>query len=74
METIRIPNGIIHIAESKALCPLCQRVIPFDEIETKWMKQNKHFIKFKCKCKKYIGITQNIKGDFVAYNLKTHEL
>jgi len=69
MEAVIIPNGIIHLAESKAICPKCGRQIPFGEIEEKFMKQDKHYIKMKCKCKRFIGITQDIRGDFVAYEL-----
>ena len=66
-KTIRIPNGILTLNESKAECPHCGRKIPFDEIEDKWMKQEKHYMRMKCKCKRFIGITSDIKGDFVAY-------
>lgn len=59
----------MHLAESKAICPKCQRQIPFEEIEDKFMKQDKHFIRMKCKCKRYINITQDIRGDFIAYEL-----
>lgn len=59
----------MHLAESKALCPYCERQIPFEEIEEKFMKQDNHYIKIKCKCKRFIGIAQNIRGDFVAYEL-----
>lgn len=69
MKTVIIPNGIIHLSESKAICPECERKIPFEEIEEKFMKQDKHDIRIKCKCKRFIGITQNIRGDYVAYDL-----
>ena len=68
-QIIRVPNGILTLNESKAVCPHCERQIPFDEIESKWMKQDKHYIRMKCKCKRFIGITSNIMGDFVAYKL-----
>ena len=69
MKTVVIPNGIIHLAESKAVCPKCERQIPFEEIEEKFMKQDSHTIRMKCKCKRFIGITQDIRGDFVAFEL-----
>ena len=69
MKTIRIPNGIMTLAESKAECPHCERKIPIDEIEEKWIKQGNHYMRMKCKCKRFIGITSNIMGDFVAYKL-----
>jgi hypothetical protein len=67
MKTYKIDCGYITVGESKAICPHCERKIPFDEIEKKFIKQEKHFIKFKCKCKRFIGITSNIQGDYVAF-------
>jgi hypothetical protein len=67
--TIKIDNGIITLNESKAVCPYCDRSIPFDEIEEKYMRQDKHYIRMKCKCRRYIGITTDIRGDFRAYEL-----
>ena len=70
MQAIPIKNGILHLAESKAICPYCDRKIPFEEIEDKFMKQDKHYIRMKCKCKRFIGITANIMGDYVAFDLR----
>ena len=69
-KTVFIPNGIITLSESNAECPECNRLIPFDEIEAKWVKQDKPFMKFKCKCKRVIVITTNMKSDFIALKLK----
>lgn len=69
MESVLIPKGILHLAESKAICPHCTRRIPIDEIEEKFFKQDKHYIRMKCKCKRFIGITSTMMGDFVAYSL-----
>ena len=71
MKTIRIPKGILSLAEIKAQCPKCEREIPFNEIEDKWMKQDNHYMRMKCKCKRFIGITMDMRGDFVAYDLQT---
>ena len=64
-------GAIITIAESKAECPYCERQIPFDEIENKWMKQDNACMRMKCKCKRFIGITLMMTGDFVAYELNS---
>jgi len=69
MRAIPIKNGIIHLAESKAICPHCEIHISFDEIEEIFQSQNEFFIKHRCKCQKIIGITQDIRGDYVAYEL-----
>jgi len=69
MKTIQIPNGIITLAESKAVCPHCERHIPFDEIENKYMKADKDPIRIKCKCKRFIGVAMTWIGDFVAFEL-----
>lgn len=72
MKAIIIPDGIVHLAESKAICPKCGREIPFEEIEKKFSKQDKFQIRMKCKCKHYIGITQDFRGDYVAFDLKNN--
>jgi len=69
MKPIRIRNGAVNLAESKAVCPECGRQIPVEEIEEKFMNQDKHSIRMKCKCKRFIGITQNIRGDFIDYKV-----
>lgn len=69
MKTIQIPNGTITLSESIAFCPYCGKHIPFEKIEEKWMNQDEDTIRIMCKCKKFIGITQNIKCDFVAFKL-----
>lgn len=71
MKAIKIPRGVVYIVESKAVCPHCSRVIPFDEIEPKWMKERgSTYMRMKCLCKRFIGITCDITGDFVAFDLK----
>ena len=67
---LRVPNGIISLAESKAECPHCERKIPFDEIEEKWTNSSRCFMEMKCKCQRFIGITVDITGDFVACELE----
>lgn len=69
MRAVQVPGGVLHLAESKAVCPHCKRNIPFDELEKKWTKQNKNHIRVLCKCRKYIGIAIDYKSDFVAYAL-----
>ena len=69
MKAIRIKDGIIHIAESKATCPHCERQITIEELDAKWIKCKRFYFKFKCKCKRWVGITQDIRGDFVAYEI-----
>jgi hypothetical protein len=64
-KVIGIPGGLLTLNESNVKCPHCERLIPFEEIEIKWMNQEKHYIRIKCKCKRFISITSNIKGDFV---------
>lgn len=68
-KTIHIPGGTITLAESKAICPHCKAHIDFDKIEKRFWKQTKSFIRMKCVCGVFVGITQNYQGDFVAYKL-----
>ena len=69
-KTILMNGAIVTLAESKAECPHCDRHIPFEEVEEKYSKQDKHIIRMKCKCKRYIGVTTDMRGDFVAFSLK----
>lgn len=58
----------LSIPESKAICPHCGEIIPFDSIEEKWIKQPHTCMRMKCNCgNKFVNITVDIKGDFVAY-------
>jgi len=68
-KSIYIQSGILTLAESKVICPHCKRSIPFDEIESKYNKTDKAYMKFKCKCKGVMIITMNILGDFVTVEL-----
>jgi len=64
-------GAIVTLAESKANCPHCERHIPFDEMEVKFDKQEKNTIRMLCKCRRFIGVTTDYRGDFVAFNLKS---
>jgi len=68
MKTLKIRDGVIHLAESKAICPKCAAKIPFDKIEKKWMKQDNCYMRMKCVCKRYIGIATDMRGDFIAFD------
>ena len=69
MKAIRVKDGIIHLSESKAICPECERHIPFDEVGEKLRLSDKGLIRHKCKCKRFIGITSDFRGDIVAFSL-----
>jgi hypothetical protein len=69
-KTIIMGGAFVTIAESKAECPHCERHIPFEEMEAKYWKQKNHTIRMKCKCKRFIGITMDMRGDFIAFSLK----
>lgn len=69
MKTIQILAGTITLSESKAICPHCERHIPFEEIENKYMKADKDPIKMKCKCGKFIWVGMTWMGDFYAFEL-----
>ena len=73
MKTIHIPNGILHLNESNAVCPYCKRLMPFEDCEkalSNAFDKGRYTARKKCsKCKRFIGITSDIRGDFVAYEL-----
>jgi len=68
-KTILIRGGILTLNESMAICPHCERKISSEEIEEKFMKQDKSYMKMKCKCKRFIEITSDMRGDWHAYAL-----
>ena len=57
------------LIESKAECPYCERHILLEEIETKWLNQSNPWIRLKCKCNRFIGISDTIPGNFIAFKL-----
>ena len=74
MKAIHVPNGIVHIGESKADCPYCTRHIEFEEVEIQMNKSKDGYIRKKCKgCKRFIGITSDIRGDIVAFELSQNK-
>jgi hypothetical protein len=64
-KTIFMAGAIINIAESQVECPHCEREVPFEEIEDKWVKQDNPYLTMKCKCKRPLLITTDHKGDFI---------
>ncbi len=70
MKTIILRNAILHVSESKAVCHFCERPISFDEIDEKLNKSKTGFFRHRCLgCKRFVGITSNIMGDIVSYEL-----
>lgn len=65
MQAIKVPGGIMHIAESHCVCKHCNRKISFSEIDEKW--KDKDTIRLKCTCNKYNNITTDMHGDFISY-------
>lgn len=59
----------ISFVQNKAVCPHCGANIPVAKIEPKFSKSANMEIRIKCSCKKQIGITTDIKGDFRAFKL-----
>lgn len=69
MKVIPIKNGILHISENKAICPHCTKHAP-DELMDKLHDSDRMIIRHKCKgCKRFIGITADLPGDLIAYEL-----
>ena len=69
MKVVHVKDGLIHLSESKAFCPFCERFIPWDETGEKLKESPKWYIRHKCKCKRFIAITSDIKGDLRAFKL-----
>jgi hypothetical protein len=69
-QSIRVPGGIIHLAQSKAACPHCKNKFTVEQLEPGLYKSKDGFFRKKCSCGKFVGITTDITGDFVAYPLQ----
>lgn len=67
MKTIHVPCGVLHISESKAICPICKAPQAIEVLDLKWSKSNNFSMRHKCKCGTWMHITINYIGDFVAY-------
>ena len=67
---IHIPGGILHLAESKAICPHCEHKFPISVLEPLLEKSRTGFFRKKCVCGRFVGITTDYHGYFVAYDLK----
>jgi len=71
MATIRVPNGLITLGESKASCHKCNKAVSFEVLETKWFKvRERNYMYHTCECKTKFGIAVNMKGDYVSFKLK----
>jgi len=69
-KAIIIPDGILCLSENKAVCPYCEQKVP-DEWMDDFYEHKDFVIRKKCKfCKRFIGITSDITGDLVAFDLK----
>ena len=74
MKAVLVNNGIVHINESKAICPHCTKGFKVEEFEDAWYKSKSPIIRKKCKgCKRFVGITTDMKGDFIAFELSSNK-
>lgn len=67
MTTLHFPGAILHLSESKAVCPACQVPQPIEILEPKWIKAKGFSMRHKCRCGEWMHITGDTYGDFVAY-------
>jgi hypothetical protein len=71
MATIKVPNGFITLAESKAICHKCNKEISFEVLEKQWFKvKDRNIMYHTCECGTKMGIAVNMKGDYVSFKLK----
>lgn len=69
-KSVVIPGGVLHMAESNAICPHCEHIFTVDILEPLFQKCKTYWFRKKCVCGRFVGITTDLKGDFVAYDLK----
>lgn len=73
-QTIRIPNGFVHLVETDFNCPSCNELYQEKDYYHKINQSKTGLVFTKCKkCRESIGITINIKGDVVAWLGKTQQ-
>lgn len=71
MTCVTIPNGIICFAKIDFKCPHCKK--EYDDRDDKYVdrcnKNKSGYTKIKCQCGKRFGMTYNITGQAVSYEL-----
>lgn len=69
---IEVPNGIICMARINFLCPYCNK--EYSDADEKYLKRfmnNKcGYTKIKCSCGEIFGMTYDITGDAVGFEIK----
>jgi hypothetical protein len=72
MPCIEVTNGIICMAKIDFFCPNCLK--SYSDLDEKYLRRflnNKcGYTKVKCTCGEIFGMTYNIKGDAVGFELK----
>lgn len=72
MRTVKLKNGFLTMSESKAVCPHCNKLIPLDldAVCERLEKSKRMYIRKRCECNKFVGLTSDYRGDLVAFPLK----
>lgn len=77
MKTIRVPNGLLSIANSNAKCPKCEKHILLSDVDEKIVKEgmkgkkSKGYIRHKCKgCQRFIGVAMAYNGEICSFELQ----
>ena len=60
-------NGLIGFADTNCYCMHCERKVKLEELEAAVDRSKNGFGIFLCKCKRRIGVTVDIKGDYVVF-------
>lgn len=68
--SVTIPGGILHMADSRAKCPHCGKMLNAERMDKLLTKSKLHYTRMRCVCGVFVGITTDYKGDFVCYSLK----
>jgi hypothetical protein len=77
MKTIKVPNGLISVANSSAKCPKCEKPILLSDVDEKIVaeankgKKSKGYIRHKCQgCKRFIGVAMAYNGEVCSFELQ----
>lgn len=72
MDGYRIQNGFIDFAKTDFICPHCFK--KYDDLDNKYLdrcnKNKSGYTTIKCECEMTFGMTYDIMGEAVSFELK----
>lgn len=67
MKTIHVPGGILHMAESKAICTNCGTQVKISEVDDRLQKSKRFYVRHTCReCGGKMDVYYTFAGDILA--------